>query len=61
MPWTYGLAYLGVVVGENWEQVLAYFDLPTLLIAGALIVIAGIWYLRRRKQSKAPAETKAAD
>lgn len=53
VPWTYGLAYLGVVLGENWERVLAYFDLPTLLIAGALVAITGVWYLRRRKQQKA--------
>lgn len=56
VPWTYGLAYLGVVLGENWERVLGYFDLPTLLIAGTLVVVVGLWYLRRRKQQKALAE-----
>jgi len=61
VPWTYGLAYLGVILGENWERVLAYFDLPTLLIAGALIVVAGVWYLRRRKQQKALQEPAQVD
>lgn len=56
VPWTYGLAYLGVVLGENWERVLGYFDLPTLLIAGTLVVVVGLWYLRRRKQQKALVE-----
>lgn len=61
VPWTFGLAYLGVVLGENWERVLDYFDLPTLLIAGALLLIVGIWYLRRRKQQKALAEPVRTD
>jgi membrane protein DedA with SNARE-associated domain len=56
VPWTFGLAYLGVVVGENWARVLNYFDLPTLLIGVTLVIGAGIWYLRRRKQQKLLAE-----
>lgn len=61
VPWTFGLAYLGVVLGENWERVLNYFDLPTLLIAGALVLIVGIWYLRRRKQQKSITEATSPD
>ena len=61
VPWTYGLAYLGVVLGENWERVLDYFDLPTLLIAGALVIIVGVWYLRRRKQQKVLAGGAGSD
>ena len=61
VPWTFGLAYLGLVLGDNWERVLNYFDLPTLLIAGALVLIVGIWYLRRRKQQKALAEPVQVD
>ncbi len=55
VPWTFGLAYLGVVVGENWERVLDYFDLPTLLIGLALVIAGALWYLRRRNQIKAAA------
>ena len=61
VPWTFGLAYLGVVLGENWERVLDYFDLPTLLIGGALVLVVGIWYLRRRKQQQAPVGPADAD
>jgi LPXTG-motif cell wall-anchored protein len=43
---------LGVIVEENWEKVLNYFDIPTLVIGVTLVVIAGIWYIRRRKQKK---------
>jgi membrane protein DedA with SNARE-associated domain len=49
IPWTFGLTWLGVVVGDNWESVLNYFDVPTLIIGVTLVVIAVVWYLRRRK------------
>ncbi len=55
IPWTYALTYLGFVVGNRWEQVLGYFDIPTLIIGGGLVVIAAVWYLRRRKARKAAA------
>jgi membrane protein DedA with SNARE-associated domain len=50
IPWTYALTYAGVVAKDNWHRVVDYFDVPTLLIAGGLIVAAGVWYVRRRKQ-----------
>ena len=59
IPWTYALTWLGYVVGDNWERVLNYFDLPTLIIGGALVVVAAVWYLRRRKKAKAE-KTEAA-
>lgn len=49
IPWTYALTYLGVVVEDNWERVLDYFNAPTLIIATLLVVGAAIWYLRRKK------------
>ena len=56
VPWTYGLTWLGVVVEDNWEKVLPYFDLPSLVIAFALVSTAGIWYVQRRKQRKRMSE-----
>lgn len=53
IPWTYALTYLGLVVEDNWEKVLGYFDIPTLLIGGAVVGAAIIWYLRRRKLRQA--------
>jgi membrane protein DedA with SNARE-associated domain len=55
IPWTFALTYVGFVVGHRWEQVLSYFDIPTLIIGGALVLIAVVWYLRRRKARKAAA------
>ena len=57
IPWTYGLTYLGVVVGDNWEQVLDYFDIPTLIIGTLLVLAAAVWYLRRRRARKRAATT----
>ena len=52
IPWTYALTYLGVVVEDNWERVLAYFDIPTLIIGSVILMAAGYWYYRRRKQRR---------
>jgi LPXTG-motif cell wall-anchored protein len=49
IPWTVGLTWLGVVVGDNWEKVFAYFDLPTLIIGAALLLLGGLWVYRKRK------------
>jgi membrane protein DedA with SNARE-associated domain len=60
IPWTFALTWLGVIVEDNWEKVLHYFDVPTLLIGVTLVVVAGIWYIRRRKQRKLAEQTIAA-
>lgn len=52
IPWTFALTWLGVVVEENWETVLDYFDLPTLIIGALIVIGAAYWYLRRRRQRR---------
>ena len=63
VPWTFALAWLGVVVEDNWESVLNYFDIPTLIIGVSLVVIAGAWWWRRRKarNNEAPVEEKTTE
>ncbi len=63
VPWTFALAWLGVVVEDNWESVLNYFDIPTLIIGVSLLVIAGAWWWRRRKarNNEAPVEEKTTE
>jgi LPXTG-motif cell wall-anchored protein len=41
-----------VVVEDNWERVLGYFDIPTLIIGSVILIAAGYWYYRRRKQRR---------
>jgi membrane protein DedA with SNARE-associated domain len=52
IPWTFALTYLGVVVEDNWDRVLGYFDVPTLIIGSLILIAAGYWYYRRRKQRR---------
>ena len=52
IPWTFALTYVGVVVGDNWEQVVDLFNLPTILISAALLTIAVVWYVRRRSKQR---------
>jgi membrane protein DedA with SNARE-associated domain len=52
IPWTAALTWIGVVVQDNWEKVLSYFDVPTLIIGGLLVIAAVVWYVRRRKQRR---------
>ncbi len=56
IPWTYALTYLGVVVEDNWERALDYFDLPSLILGVALVAAAVTWYLRRRARKAASPE-----
>lgn len=51
IPWTFALTYAGFVVGDNWEQVLRYFDIPTLIIGSLLVIVAIAWLLRRRRNA----------
>lgn len=52
IPWTYALTYVGVVVEDNWEQVVDYFDIPTLIIGTVLVALITLWYVRRRRQRR---------
>ncbi len=53
VPWTLGLTWVGVVVEDNWEKVLSYFDVPTLVSGAALVVVTAAWYVRRRRSKRA--------
>jgi membrane protein DedA with SNARE-associated domain len=52
IPWTFGLTWVGWIVEDNWESVVDYFDLPTLIIGVALVGGGTWWYLRRRAARK---------
>jgi LPXTG-motif cell wall-anchored protein len=56
IPWTFALAYAGVLVEGNWARVVDYFDIPTLIIGGALLAAMGVWYFRRRRQARSISE-----
>ena len=58
IPWTFALTYIGVLVEDNWERVLDYFDIPTLIIGGLLLIAIGVFFYRRRKQRRALGEAQ---
>ena len=52
LPWSYGLAYGGYVLGRNWEKLASNIEIAAFVVAG-LVVIGGIWlYLRIRRRSQ---------
>jgi membrane protein DedA with SNARE-associated domain len=59
IPWTYALTWVGYVVGDNWESVLSFFDIPTLIIGSVIVIAAVVWYVRRRR-ARRRAETRAS-
>ena len=46
LPWSFILAYAGLIAGENWDFLKVYFHRFDLVI-GALIVAGVIWWVRR--------------
>jgi membrane protein DedA with SNARE-associated domain len=52
IPWVYALTYVGVIVKDNWEKVVGYFNLPTFIIAGLLLFLVIAYYVRQRGARK---------
>ncbi len=46
VPWSYGLAYLGKVMGDNWDTLGVYFHKFDFVIV-VVILIGVVWYVRR--------------
>lgn len=45
-PWCYGLAYIGMKMGQNWNTLGGYFHKFDLVI-GIIIMIGFVWFLKR--------------
>lgn len=45
--WNWVLAYVGVLLGENWESIVPYLDLMA-LVALVVLIVGGYIYLRHR-------------
>lgn len=50
LPWSWLLAYFGVVMGENWEGLKVYFHKFDLII-GVIIILGIVWWVRRHLRS----------
>jgi len=51
LPWCLGLAYVGMVLGEQWPVLRDYFHKFDLLI-GALLLAGIVWYVRRHFRNR---------
>ena len=50
VPWSFGLAYLGKKLGDNWDTLGVYFHKFDFVIV-VIILIGVVWYVRRHLQN----------
>ncbi len=48
LPWTIGLVYAGMLLGENWQRLTAIGHQASLAVAAGLAMI-GVYYWRKRR------------
>jgi membrane protein DedA with SNARE-associated domain len=53
VPWTIGLIYAGMLLGENWQLINVVGHKASLVVAAGL-VLAGIYYLKRSRTKPSP-------
>jgi membrane protein DedA with SNARE-associated domain len=56
LPWNYALTLAGYLLGENWEYMLNiahYIDYVIIAVLIALIIYFIVWYVRKRRSSRA--------
>ena len=51
LPWSFALAYAGLIAGENWDFLKTYFHKFDLII-GAVIIIFIVWWAWRHWRSR---------
>ena len=62
LPWSFALAWAGLLLGDNWEELLPYLEPISYAIAGIVAVVIGVWFFRRyRKQKLAQVQDDVAE
>lgn len=51
LPWVFALTATGWALGNNWERILGSFTVASLVIGVAIVAVAAVWVVRRRKAS----------
>ena len=49
--WSYGLTYIGLKVGENWEEVSSIMRIPTIIVGVLLLGLGTRWFMKRRARA----------
>jgi len=47
LPWTFALAWLGYILGDNWSSAERVIR-PIAWVIAAIIVVGGLWWVVRR-------------
>ena len=55
VPWTLGLAWLGVKMGENWSQLKQYFHVLDFFVGGAVLILV-VLYVRNHLNKRGEAD-----
>jgi membrane protein DedA with SNARE-associated domain len=53
-PWAFGLAYVGVLFGEHWENIRAFWRGFDLVVIAGLLVLLLLWFRWHRRHRGAP-------
>lgn len=53
VPWTIGLVYAGMVLGENWKKINTIGHNASVIV-GVVLVLITIYYVRRRREQGSP-------
>ncbi|MCA1839978.1 MAG: DedA family protein [Actinomycetota bacterium] len=51
--WSFGLAFLGDVLGNNWDRASRYMAIPTAIVGALLIGGLAYYYVSKRRRPKA--------
>ena len=54
VPWCYFLAYIGMVLGQNWRSIRTYFHGADVVIGAALAAAFAIWLYHHLRPEKEP-------
>jgi membrane protein DedA with SNARE-associated domain len=49
--WSYGLTYVGLQVGNNWERVSSYMRIPTIIVGVLLLGLGARWVVKRKARA----------
>jgi membrane protein DedA with SNARE-associated domain len=49
--WSYGLTYIGLQVGHNWERVSSYMRIPTIVVGVLLLGLGARWFMKRKART----------
>lgn len=53
LPWSFALAWAGLLLGENWEELLPYTEPISYAVAALVAGWVLIWYVRRLRAKRA--------